>query len=210
MDVQLKELIDRIKSEGVKSAETQASEIISKAEQRAEEIVAEARENAEQIVADAEQEARKREASGREALKQAGRDLLLQLRRRIQSVFAEVIDSSVADAYSGEALERAVVTLIAAWAEGKEGQLEVLLPEEELKELEQSLRSQLAKQLSSGIEIKPSPEVEKGFVVSERDGSAYYDFSADGVAEMLRLYLSPRLGEALDNAAAELEGSEST
>ncbi len=207
MDVQLKELIDRIKSEGVQSAEAQASEIVSNAEKRAEDIVADAKKQAEQIVAEAEQEARKREQSGEQALKQAGRDLLLQLRGRIQAIFSEVIDNATKEAYSGEALENAVVTLVAAWAEGKQGDLEVLLPQDQLEKLEKNLRSRLATQLGAGVTIKPSPELEAGFVVSERDGSAYYDFSAEGVAEMLRLHLNSRLGELLSTAAAESEGS---
>ncbi len=207
MDVQLKELIDRIKSEGVQSAETEASEIIANAEKRAEQIVADAKKSAEQIIADAEQEARKREESGRQALMQAGRDLLLQLRRRIQAMFSEVIDTAIGETYSGEQLERAVVTLVEAWAGGEQGDLEVLLPSDEFEKLEKSLRSRLAEQLSSGVTIKPSTSVEAGFIVSERGGSAYYDFSAEGVAEMLRVYLNPRLAEQLDAAAAEIEGS---
>ena len=208
MDVQLKELIDRIKSEGVQSAEAQASEIVSNAEKRAEDIVADAKKQAEQIVAEAEQEARKREQSGEQALKQAGRDLLLQLRGRIQAVFAEVIDNATKEAYTGEALENAVVALVEAWAGGSQGDLAVLLPKDQLEKLEKNLRSRLAKQLGEGVTIKPSPELEAGFVVSERDGSAYYDFSAEGVAEMLRLHLNSRLGELLSQAAAETEGSE--
>ncbi len=208
MDVQLKELIDRIKSEGVQSAEAQASEIVSNAEKRAEDIVADAKKQAEQIVAEAEQEARKREQSGEQALKQAGRDLLLQLRGRIQAIFAEVIDNATKEAYTGEALENAVVALVEAWAGGSQGDLAVLLPKDQLEKLEKNLRSRLAKQLGEGVTIKPSPELEAGFVVSERDGSAYYDFSAEGVAEMLRLHLNSRLGELLSQAAAETEGSE--
>ena len=44
MDVQLKELIEKIKSEGVQSAEEQAAGIISEAEKKAEAITRKAQE----------------------------------------------------------------------------------------------------------------------------------------------------------------------
>ena len=56
MDVQLQELIDKIKKDGVASAENSASEIISKAEKQAAEIISQAEDKADGIIKAAKKE----------------------------------------------------------------------------------------------------------------------------------------------------------
>ena len=50
MDVQLQELIDKIKKDGVASAENEAAKIVAEAEKNAEKIIADAQEKAAEIV----------------------------------------------------------------------------------------------------------------------------------------------------------------
>jgi cell division septum initiation protein DivIVA len=59
MDVQLQELIDRIKSEGVASAEKQAAVIVEEAEKKAQAIIAEAEEKANAVIEDAKKKRNK-------------------------------------------------------------------------------------------------------------------------------------------------------
>ena len=85
MDVQLQELLETIKKDGLKAAEEEAKTVLERAEKRAEEIVEKARKEAKGLIEDAKHEAEKAETSGREALKQAGRDLILSINKRIVS-----------------------------------------------------------------------------------------------------------------------------
>ncbi|TVR90141.1 MAG: V-type ATP synthase subunit E [Spirochaetaceae bacterium] len=201
MDVQLKEIIEKIKSEGVQNAEARASEIIAEAESKAQEITAAAEKNAAAMKQKAEQEAAKREESGKSALSQAGRDLLIKVEAQLQAQFESIINSSVDAAFTSSTLETAVVEVVKSWSAGKSADLNVLLPEKEYTKIEQGLRSKLAAELKSGLEIKPFRDLESGFRVSEKDGAAYYDFSAAGIAEVLVRFLNPRLAELLKNAA---------
>lgn len=86
MDVQLKELIDKIKNDGVKSAEENAARIISEAEEKASGIIRKARENADTLRDTARADAEKTERSGKEALRQAGRDLVLTIKAEISTL----------------------------------------------------------------------------------------------------------------------------
>lgn len=199
MDVQLKELIETIKKEGVQSAEEKAAEIIKKAEQQSSEIVEKAQRDSERIVAKAKEDAERAEQAGRDALKQAGRDLLLNLRARITQIFDALVRQETSSALHGKVLEEAIVALMKAWNGEELGQLEVRLPSSDLKELEASLRTRLAEQMKKGMEIKPTPDSKAGFLITEKGGNAYYDFSAEGVAEVLSEYLSPRLGELIQS-----------
>lgn len=197
MDVQLKELIETIKKEGVESAEEKAAEIIKAAEKKSAEMVERAQKDSERILAKAKEEAERAEQSGQDALKQAGRDLLLNLRASITRIFDSLIKQEAGQALHGKVLEEAVVALMKSWNGEELGKLEVHLPSNDLDALESSLRSRLADEMKKGMEIKTSPESKAGFLITEKGGNAYYDFSAEGIAEVLSDYLSPRLGELI-------------
>ncbi len=202
MDVQLKELIERIKSEGVENAEQQAQQIVNEAEERAKKIVADAEKEADSIRKNAEEEARKREATGRETLKQAGRDILLSTEKQLQQLFDRIITEETADAMKGEYLQD-LIGKVVEQLESDAPDLAVLVDEKELQNIEEGLRGKLSQALAEGMEIKPLSGVDAGFQVSYKDGSAYYNFTAEGIAEILSGYLNPRLAEILKEAAAE-------
>ena len=201
MDSQLKELIETIKSEGVESAEKQASQIVEQAEERAKQIVSDAENRADEIVRNAEQEAARREQSEKAVVEQAGRDLLLTLEKQVTEMFRSVVTSSTTEAYSQQVLEEAVVKLVSAWAEQQTNDITILLSENDYKQLEQSLRKRLADSLKQGADIKPSGHVHTGFRITEQGGTVYYDFSAQGIAEALSGFLNPRLSEVIKSAA---------
>ena len=112
MDTQVQELIEAIKADGLQTAEKQAEQIIAAAEEKAEHIVAEANKRSEQIISDAQKDRSRQEAAGMEAVKQAGRDLILGVQSNLVAMFKTVVETQSADAYRGEVLERAVTTVV--------------------------------------------------------------------------------------------------
>ena len=80
MEIQLQELIDQIKKDGVETAEAQAESILNSAKAEAEEIVAMAQAQADKILLDAKNENDRIVKSGEEAIRQAGRNLLISFR----------------------------------------------------------------------------------------------------------------------------------
>ena len=206
MDAQLNEIIQTIKNEGVANAEREAGEIKKKAEEEADQTIRDAEKRASEIVENARAEAQKLEASGKEALKQAGRDLILNLQNRITQLFDTVVKQSVREGYSAESVSEAIVALVKAWPEKQTTDLTVLLPEDKRDEIESGLRSRLAEELKGGLEIKPVHGIDSGFRIAEKDGSVYYDFTATGIADVLSAYLNPRLQEAIKQAAEQANG----
>lgn len=196
MEVQLKELIEKIKIDGVKDAEVKAADIVKKAEAKAEEIVAKAKKEASRIITDAKEEAVKSGLSGQEALKQAGRDLVLNLQTKITDLFNIIIKQDVASAMDDKVLAETIVKLIGPW-KGSTDNLQVLLSEKDYKNVENVLRTKLADQIKKGFEVKASKSLDAGFLVSMKDGSAYHNFSAEGIAEVLSEYLNPRISALL-------------
>ena len=83
MAEELKNLIEKIHQEGVKAAEDKASDIENEAKRQAKAIVERAEKEAKDVIAEAKGKIAEMEGSGKVSLKQAGRDLLLSLRKEI-------------------------------------------------------------------------------------------------------------------------------
>ena len=185
MDDQLQSLIDKIKKEGVASAETSAAQIIAEAEKKAAQIIADAKSQADGIVKEAKAESERLEKSSEDAIKQAGRNLLIS-------------------AYSKELLEKLIPETVKTWADKSEvNNLSLLLSEKDLAALEAGLKSALKDEISKGLEIKPDKTLSNGFRIGLKDGSAFYDYSAESVAELFSAYLNPRVAAILKQAASE-------
>jgi V/A-type H+-transporting ATPase subunit E len=197
MEVQLKELIDKIKSDGVNVAETKAAEIVKDAEAKAQEIEERAKKEAAQIIAKAKEDALRSENSGKDALRQAGRDLVLNLQQKITDLFNVIIKAEVASSMDEKILGEAIAKLIGSWNTDV-SDLKILLSKTDFGKAEAGLKTKLAAQISKGLDIKPSDQLDAGFLVSVKDGSAYHNFSAEGIAEVLSEYLNPRLSALLE------------
>jgi V/A-type H+-transporting ATPase subunit E len=205
MDVQLKELIETIKSEGVEHAEAKAKEILADAESRKNSILRDAEQEAAQIRSKAEEDAPRMKATAEESIRQAGRDLILSLEKSITAILDKVVKREVKSSLEGDNLTKAIITLLSNWKEDKES-LELLLSKDDLEKVEKKLLSELQKELKSGVTLKPAPDIEAGFLISEKEGNAYYNFSSEGIAEILSQYVNPRLSQLLresSDAAAE-------
>jgi len=200
MDAQLQELIDKIKAEGVKTAEAEAERIRNEAKKRADEIIAQAHKSSSDIVATARAEASRFEQTAQEAIRQAARNTILSLRAKITEMFRALIEGETRQVLTGKVLQEGIVTLLKGWSRQQVANLEVLLPPGELKKIDAALRSSLAEELKKGVEIKPLPGLKAGFRVGMKDGSAYYNFTSEGIAELLGEYVNPSLAEIIQNA----------
>ena len=190
MDVQLKELIDKIKNDGVKSAEENAARIISEAEDRAAAIVKKANEEAETAKKAAKAEAEKAERSGREAIRQAGRDLVLTVKGEVEALFGKLLEAETAGAMDPAAMAEAVSAAVKSLAGADAGSFDVLVSEASLSAVEKGMKAKLASELAAGLEIKPFKGIDAGFRVSRKDGTAFFDFSEKEIAAMLGRYLN--------------------
>ena len=95
MSVQLKELIDKIKNEGVKEAEDKASAIIKQAEGDAKKIISDAKAEAKSILEKVDIEVTQIRSSSKQAIKQAARDTVLSLKTEIAEIFNKILSSEL-------------------------------------------------------------------------------------------------------------------
>jgi V/A-type H+-transporting ATPase subunit E len=197
MSVQLKELLEKIKQEGVREAEQQADQIKKLAEQEASRIVTEAKKDAQSYLEKVKTEASQFEAASREAIKQAGRDLILSIKSEIKSLVESILHMEIRNALDARLLKDALLSLLQAWGKSRGEEIQIQLPEKVANEVQRYILSKLKAEIKKGVEIKPSSQLEAGFRVAEKDGSAYYDFTDRGLTEYLMEYLNPKVRELL-------------
>jgi V/A-type H+-transporting ATPase subunit E len=200
MDIQLQELIDKIKKDGIESASEEALKIKKQAEAEAEAIISSAKKESAALIAAAKEDAGRTERAGIAAVEQASRNLVLVFKSKIQTLLDRLVAEETASAYNTELLKSVIPDVLKGWAAGSPDSLQVVLSEDSLKALEAFFRDKLSAVLKGGLVLTSDHTMGGGFRIAEKDGRAYYDFSVEAVAELLSAYLNPRLAEILKDA----------
>ena len=191
MEIQLQELIEQIKKEGVDAAEAKAAEILAAAKAEADKIVADAQAEAEKIIANAKTENEKITRSSEDAIRQAGRNLLISFRESVARELKAVLNENVGAVYSSESLAALIARVIEGWTAKNDAEdVTVILNSEDIKALEGAALAGLKEKLLKGVTLKANDNFDGGFRIAVSGGSAYYDYSADAVVDMLANYLN--------------------
>ncbi len=201
MEVQLQELIEQIKKDGVATAEAEAKTIVEAAQADAEKILADAQAQAEKMLADAKVESERMTRSSEDAIRQAGRNLLISFRESVARELKTIVGETVGAVYASEAFGELILRIVENWANTPDAEeIAVILNTQDLNKLEETALAALKEKLSKGITLKANDNFDGGFRIAVNDGGAYYDYSAEAVAEMLSNYLSPKVTELLKEA----------
>ncbi|NQU73603.1 MAG: hypothetical protein HQ547_02710 [Candidatus Omnitrophica bacterium] len=201
MSEELKGLIEKIQQEGVKAGEDRARDIEQQAKGQAKDIVEKAKREAEKLIAEAKDKAVKTEESTKTSLKQAGRDLLLGLRKEINSMLDRLISSRVREALNPGALAKIITLLVKEHKE--KGDIIISLKKEDIENLEKGFLGELNEETKKGITLKPSEDIHGGFIISYDGGKSHYDFTDKALAEYIGQYLKPKLDEVLKDTATK-------
>lgn len=201
MEVQLQELIDQIKKDGVEAAATEAEAILKAAKEKAEKIISDAQAEADKILLNAKSENDRIVKSSEDAIRQAGRNLLISFRESIARELKVITGENVTAIYSSESLAQLIITVVECWANNPETEdISIILNSEDLKKLEETLLAALKEKMLKGITLKANDNFDGGFRIAVNNGSAYYDYSAEAVVNMLSNFLSPKVTELLKEA----------
>ena len=201
MEIQLQELIEQIKKDGVATAEAEAKAIIEAAKEDAKKIISDAREQADKIMTTAKSEAERTVKSSEDAIRQAGRNLLISFRESVTRELKVITEQNVTDMYSSEKLVELIAEAVETWAANPEAEsITVIMNEKDLNALEGLLLAGLKERIQKGVTLKAGDSFDGGFRVAVKDGGAYYDYSAEAVVDMLSNYLSPKVTALMKEA----------
>lgn len=201
MEIQLQELIEQIKKDGVDAAQAKAEEIILSAKAQADKIIADAKAQADKITAEAKTENAKTVKSGEDAIRQAGRNLLISFRESVARELNAIISDNVNAAYSSDDFAKLIINAVECWAGKPESDdISVILTADDLSKLEKTLLAELKSKMLGGVTLKANDNFDGGFRIAVNNGTVYYDYSAQAVTDMLSNYLSPRVTALLKEA----------
>ena len=200
-ETNLEGLIRKIKTEGIQEADKKSAEIIQESEKKASEIRNAAEQEAETIIRKAEEEIKEREKIGREALQQAARDIILNIRESLIDSFDALLKKECRKIFPPETIEKILFEIIKEWQKGEDGaiEFEVVVSEADRKALSDFFLSKLQKKIRSGIELKTHPDIAAGFRIGIKGEHLYYDFTDESIAEVLAAYLNPQLSLLVNN-----------
>ncbi len=202
MSQQVQELIDKIKSEGIQTAEEKSREIESQAQAQSQKIINDAKSQAEQMIIEAKEEIKKMQESTQMALKQASRDTLLSLRKEIENTLQKIIVSQVNEALSSENLSHILSTVIEKTAEkkGADTDIQIALKDEDLKSLKDGFTAKLQDKLKQSIKLQAAEDISGGFTISYDGGKSSFDFTDESLAKYLGAYLNTQVAELVKDA----------
>lgn len=197
MAEELKDLIEKIHEEGVRAAEDKAKEIEADAKRRAEAIIKKATQEAENLIKQARDTIARDQQGTRALLKQAGRDMLLALRKEIVATLEGLIKLRVRKALSPAEIAKILKALVAdSIAKGKD-EIVISLKSEDLEKLEKGFLAELKQQARNGITLKSRDDITAGFIISYDAGKSHFDFTDKALAEYISSQVKPALAEIL-------------
>ncbi len=180
MELQIQDLLQSIKKEGVDTAKAEADVIVREAREKAATIVREADEQADGMKERAKKEIAVMRESAKADAMQARRDAVLSFKNEIQNEYEKILSSRIKDALDDKALS----ALIRAAVAGED----ISGYAAEVATVTDELKTQLADEIKNGLEIRPSRSVKAGFRLAKKDGSGFFDCSDDEIMQMLMPY----------------------
>lgn len=193
MEQQIQDLVASIKRDGLESAKQESEKILNEAKDQAQKIVNDAKKKAEKMLSDTQNECELRVQSAKASISQAGRDVSIALKAEIEALFERILRDNISSVLKGDSL----ISVIKALIKDQAGEGVVELNPRDLDEISKLLKSQMAKEMEAGLEIKANPYVKSGFQVKAKDGSYFLDLSSDEISQALMPFLSPNLKEIL-------------
>ncbi len=193
MQNKLQELTEKLYNEGLSKGKAEGEAILSKANAEAETIVAEAKKQAEAIIAKAHKDAEDFRTKTEGDIALASRQSVSETRQAIEKlIVTEATDAKVKTALSDEEFVKTIITsAVKAFADGKDCDIEVCLPESAKSSLEGFVKNEVAKTLKKDVEVRFSKKIGGGFTVGPKNGGYFINFTDEAFRELIGGYLRP-------------------
>ena len=111
MQMDLTNVIEKIKQEGVEEAEKKSTQIINDAEEKSKQILAAAQKKKDEMIAQAKEESNKLEENSKSAINQAARDVIIALKTQIITLLDLVIKKEVSDSLTSDVLKDIIIKI---------------------------------------------------------------------------------------------------
>lgn len=203
----VQELIDRIRGQGVEAAKREGERIVTEARREAAAVKARAEAEAKSLVEGARAQAEAEKAAGIEAIRNAARDSLLELRNQTREAFEAHVRRLVSMELQNTGFVRSLVLVLAGEAAEKyiDDKDAVLLvssaladsqgvpPEGAVREkIKNAVLGAAGQMLREGIELTAADGIKSGVRVRLKGEKLEIDMTEEGLSRLLLKNLLPR------------------
>lgn len=193
MAEELQSLLEKINNDGIMKAEAEKARIIAVARAEADAIRAAAEKDAASVRAEAEKASAAFYEKSVSALKQAQRDILLQLRSEMQNRLEKAVADSTAQALSPAFMAELIKELCTAFAAEPEKDVSVRCAVKDRDALDNALRGALADSFVKAPVLFGAKGISAGLEISPDGGRCYFDFTADALGDVMNSYIGENL-----------------
>jgi len=194
MTQDLQQLLEKINTDGVEKAKTEAAKIIAQANGQAKTLVDQATREAAQRVATAKQEAEAFDRRAEETIRQSARDTLLNVEKAVTDMLCRLLLKDVNTTLNTPELVSKLATEAVHTYLHEKGSMDVVVATATLAD---ALRATLATEAANGINVVIDNLTGSGFKVRLANGRIEHDFSGTAVADALAKNLRPKLSALL-------------
>lgn len=201
MEGKLRELTDRIYTDGVERARAEAEQILAEARAAAERISTEAARVAQRAREQAEEEAARLRDNTQSELARSARQAVSDLQQKVTGLITDrVLTEPLREALSDAGfLQQIIQTAMSNWKPDSQTgpDLQLLLPEKDRQRLDAFVAGRTNELLTKGMQIRYDERLQDGFRIGPADGSFVISFSADDFERFFRMYLRPQVDRQL-------------
>lgn len=195
MDDKIKQLTDKVYTEGVERARTEGERIIAEAQERAASIVREAEARATELRQSAEQSNIRHREQTESELKLYAQRLVESTRASIEDSLTGTITTDAVRALQldGDLLRQLVLKIVGGFSVERG----VVIETAEAEALQAHLSSAAKGLLEAGLEIKSVAGVPTHYVVRPKDGAYKVEIKPETFVELFKSVLRPTLASLL-------------
>lgn len=196
----IQKLTEKIHREGLEKANKEAEIIIAGAKEEAEEIITNAKKEAESLKDKARKEAEDSSKKIKSELRLSSQQSISSLKKEISELIqAEVIKEPLQEAFNDNGFVRDLLsTVVSNWnACQEETDLQVLVPANKLKEVENFFREKTGRVLNKGLSLGQYKGSGNGFEIKPENGHYKINMTDEAFNRFLKEHFRPKTLEFL-------------
>ncbi|MDR0560843.1 MAG: hypothetical protein LBG92_11905 [Prevotellaceae bacterium] len=201
MGDKLKELTDKLYSEGLQKGKQEAEELLEKAKIEAGRIVAEAKNMAAEIEHAAKKRSEEMKANADAEIKLAGRQVVSEVKQTLENlIITAAVSNDIKNAFNDIAFVQSLIKSAVEKFDLKNSEtpdLFVIIPQEKQKEFSEYICGKVSQGLASPLEIKIDGDLKSGFKIGSKSDGYYISFTDGEFENLFKASLRSKVSELL-------------
>ena len=196
MAEELQSLLEKIHRNGIEKAAAERDAMLEAAKKEAEAIISAAKEEAAKLRSTAENDAEALKKRAESAIRQAARDILLDLKSELKKRLEAIVRNRLDDALSADFMASLVADIaktVMNDSDKSAGSLEVMVAPAKCEELVQKLSAAVGADMVSCISVFPNSAAGRGLKISVNGDQVFFDFSDAALTEMVCEYAGSKV-----------------